>query len=92
MSQVLWTASALADLRAIRAYIAQFNPGAAREVADSLIDAGDRLADFPNRGRPVPRGTMRELIADTPYIIRYRIDGDVVVMCVRHAARRPTDP
>lgn len=36
---------------------------------------------------------MRELIADYPYIIRYRIVADdVLILRVRHAARRPTDP
>jgi plasmid stabilization system protein ParE len=36
---------------------------------------------------------MRELISTYPYIIRYHIDGDkVVILRVRHTARRPTNP
>jgi len=36
---------------------------------------------------------MRELVTARPYIIRYRIVGDeVVILRVRHAAQRPTDP
>lgn len=40
------------------------------------------------------RGTnMRELISTYPYIIRYFIDGDtVVILRVRHTSRRPTNP
>jgi plasmid stabilization system protein ParE len=36
---------------------------------------------------------MREVMTASPYIIRYRIDGGkVVILRVRHAARRPTAP
>jgi toxin ParE1/3/4 len=83
----------LADLGDIRAYIEQFNPRAAREVAASLRGFGDSLAAFPNRGRQVPGTTMRELISKYPYIIRYRVVADrVVILRVRHGARRPTNP
>lgn len=93
MTEVVWTEPALAHLEAIRAYIRQFNPKAARQVAASLKALGDDLNHFPHRGRPV-RGTgLRELVSTYPYIIRYAIDGDVVVILrVRHASRRPTNP
>ena len=36
---------------------------------------------------------MRELVTAYPYIIRYRIRRDeVVILRVRHASHRPTDP
>ncbi len=36
---------------------------------------------------------MRELVSAYPYIIRYRIDGDtVVILRIRHTSRRPTNP
>ena len=35
---------------------------------------------------------MRELVSVHPYIIRYRIAGDdVVILRVRHTSRRPTN-
>jgi addiction module RelE/StbE family toxin len=93
LSEVVWTEPALAQLAAIRAYIAQFNPRAAAHVAAGLRDAGNSLTHFPHRGRPVPRTDMRELVTVYPYIIRYRIDGDtVVILRVRHTSRRPTNP
>jgi plasmid stabilization system protein ParE len=93
LSEVLWTEPALANLRAIRTYIEQFNPKAAREVAASLRALGDGLSHFPHRGRLVPGTTMRELVSTYPYIIRYLVDGDtVVILRVRHASRRPTTP
>ena len=40
-----------------------------------------------NRG-----ATMRELVTVSPYVIRYRFIGnDVVILRVRHSARRPTN-
>jgi toxin ParE1/3/4 len=74
-------------------YVMEFNPRAAQQMADALLSAGDSLEQFPHRGRPV-RGTgMRELVSVDPYIIRYEVDGDdVVILRVRHGARRPTNP
>jgi plasmid stabilization system protein ParE len=57
-----------------------------------LTAAGDRLANFPHRGRPVAKTDMRELVTTYPYI-RYRIVRDEVrILRVRHTARRPTNP
>ena len=95
MNSVLWTARALADLQQIRAYIAKFNPQAAASVAATLRNAGDTLARLPQRGRLLtgaPAAT-RELVTDYRYIIRYRVVGEeVVIMRVRHGARRPSRP
>ena len=93
MNEVIWTEPALAHLAAIRAYIGQFNPKAAQSIAVTLKAAGDSLARFPHRGRAVPGTTMRELVADGPYVIRYVIEGNrVIVLRVRHGARKPTTP
>lgn len=93
LNEVIWTDPALAHLRAIRAYIEQFNPRAARNVAASLKASGDSLAHFPHRGRPVPGTEIRELVSNYPYVIRYFIDGNrIVILRVRHTSRRPTNP
>lgn len=93
MTEVVWTAEALANLRNLRAYIERFNPSAAERVATQLIEAGDSLATLPNRGRPVPGTSMRELASVVPYVIRYRVaDEKVAILRVRHGARRPTKP
>jgi len=93
LTKVVWSNTALAHIRFIRAYIEQFNPRAARELADGLTAAGDSLAAFPRRGRPVPGTDRRELVTAYPYIIRYRIAGDTVrILRVRHTVRRPTIP
>jgi len=41
----------LAHLEAIRAYINQFNPQTARQVADNLKTLGDSLSHFSERGQ-----------------------------------------
>jgi toxin ParE1/3/4 len=59
-------------------------------MAGALLAAGDSLAAFPNRGRIVPRTTLREWTIVYPYIIRYRVAADHVrILRVRHGARRP---
>jgi len=86
---VILTRSAIADLRGIREYIRQFNPDAAARVAAALVAAVDRLRNLPDRGRGIG-SSRRELLAVWPYVIRYRIDGEVVVVLrVRHGKRRP---
>ena len=66
-------------------YLMDFNPRAAIHLAESLLEAGDSLNNFPHRGRLV-RGTgMRELVTVSPYIIRYRVTADtVIILRVRH--------
>ena len=90
MRSVVWTLSALADLADIRRYIAAFNPDAAQRIAARLIAVGNGLVNFPERGRPVPDTDLREATVVYPYIIRYRVDGDrVLILRVRHGMRRP---
>jgi plasmid stabilization system protein ParE len=90
---VVWTRTALRGVWRAYDYIYDFNPPAAARMADALVKAGDSLVNFPHRGRPVRGTTMPELVTVSPYIIRYRITGnDVVILRVRHSARRPTSP
>ncbi len=84
MTKALWAPSALADLRAIRRYIDQFNPAAAEDLAARLLTAADSLVCFPLRGRLAENGT-REWPLVYPYVIRYEIVGGVVhILRVRH--------
>jgi toxin ParE1/3/4 len=74
-------------------YIFDFNPRAAERMAEALFDAGKSLGSLPLRGRPVRGTAMRELVSVHPYMIRYRIVGDdVVILRIRHISRRPTNP
>ena len=89
MARVLWTEPARQDLEDIRSYIGRFSPLAAQRMAVRLRAAADSLREHPDRGRSIARG-RRELTIIRPYLIRYRLDGEIVVILrIRHGARRP---
>ena len=88
--RIVWSEPARNDLQSIRAYIGQFNPGAAQLMATRILAAAENLAERAERGRPIGKG-RRELTIVWPYLIRYRIAGDaVLILRIRHGARRPT--
>ena len=81
------------DVEGIRRYIGNFNPHAARDMAERIIETGNSLSVFPYRGRQVPGTRLRVTAFARPYIIRYRVDPDrVVILRVRHGARRSRSP
>jgi len=87
--QVVWTRGAAVELRTIRAYVAQFSPLAAQRLAARLHRAASSLEGSPDRGRLISRG-RRELAVIHPYLIRYVLEGDrVVILEIRHGAREP---
>lgn len=87
--QVIWSRRALADVAAIQAYVEQFSPLAAQRLALRLLNAGDSLCEFPERARAVAGG-RRVLASVKPYLIYYRVEAkSVVIITVRHGARRP---
>jgi toxin ParE1/3/4 len=71
LAQVVWSDSAIAGVVAIRAFIAEEDPGAAASIAAELVAAGDSLALFPFRGSPVVGG--RHKLVVRPYLIFYRV-------------------
>jgi addiction module RelE/StbE family toxin len=87
--RVVWTEQARTNLAAIRDYIAEFSPLAAQRFALKLVAAAEDLSQNPDRGRLVGRH-HRELAIIRPYLIRYRVEeGEVLILRIRHAARRP---
>jgi addiction module RelE/StbE family toxin len=85
-----WTRPALRDLEAIGDYIARENPAAAARIVTAILDLADRLAEFPDMGRPgrVP-GTRELVVADTAFIAPYRVrEAAVEILAVFHASRR----
>ncbi len=76
-------------MRGIRDYIGQFNPSAASRLAGRLVATAESLAEFSERGRPIG-GNRREMVVVWPYVIRYRVDADrVVILRIRHGAQKP---
>ena len=70
----VWTRAAIRDLTHIREYIARENPDAAREIARRIVDAAERIIQFPEVGRLGRVSGNRELIVSgTHYLIVYRM-------------------
>jgi toxin ParE1/3/4 len=88
--QIKWHRKARQDLRHVKAYIAEDNPQAAAQVAAHILRAVERLLTNPGIGRPGRVMDTRELvITGTPYLVPYRVMGDVIVILrVLHGARR----
>jgi addiction module RelE/StbE family toxin len=87
--RVKWLRTALANLNAEAEYIAQDNPLAASRTVGAIVTAVGQLAKYPAMGRAGRVSGTRELVvADTPYIIPYRVRGDTVeILRVFHARR-----
>ena len=88
--EILWRASALNDLEAIRDFIAQDNQRAAARVPASIQAAVDRLAQYPNLGREGRvEGTRELVIANAPYLVAYRVvEDEVRILAVIHTSRQ----
>ncbi|CAE6698886.1 MAG: type II toxin-antitoxin system RelE/ParE family toxin [Thermomicrobiales bacterium] len=87
---LIWTRRAIADVQAIKQFIAQDSPHAAQLVAQRLVAAVDRLTLFPESGRIVPEladPQIREVVQGS-YRIVYRLLGQQAhILTVHHSAR-----
>jgi toxin ParE1/3/4 len=89
MADVVWTDEAFEQVEEIVAYIEASNLRAAADMGDRLFALGESLAVSLHRGRPVGNA-IRELVTVRPYILRYTVRSDVVmILNVRHSRRRP---
>jgi len=90
MGQVRWTEQAAKDLDCIARYIAEDSPHHASLFVIDLLEAVERLRDFPELGRMVPEVSdprIREIILGN-YRAVYRLKGnDVEILTVHHGAR-----
>jgi toxin ParE1/3/4 len=87
VARVIWMPRAIHDLEAIRGYLDQFNEAASARLSARLVTLGESLADFPERGSPLPNG-RRQLATVWPYLLYYRYDGEAVrILGIRHGAR-----
>jgi len=85
--EVRWTRPGLADFIEAQNYIALDNPQAAARIAELVWSAAERLGDNPLLGRKGHLAHTREwVVADTPYLIVYRLHNDTAeILRVWHA-------
>jgi plasmid stabilization system protein ParE len=89
--KVLLRDSVLADLEGISSWIANDNPSAARGVVLRILDAIERLGEFPGLGHAGKvAGTREWVVRGLPYIIVCEVDmglAELTVLAVFHGAR-----
>lgn len=90
---VKWLRKALKNLEQAYDYIAETDADAAIALVLKVRAATDQLAEFPMMGR-VGRvnGTRELVIANTPYLVIYRVKGSAVeILRMLHSARKYPD-
>lgn len=88
MARIIWTDSAIGDLRAIGEFYSRSSPEFAGAIVTDLYESVGRLADYPQSGRVVPEldgQTLRELIHRGFRIIYEVGDDELHVLTVLHA-------
>ena len=88
--QIRWTEKANRNLDDVEAYIAQDNSEAAIWMVLKIIRAVEELLNRPALGRPGRvQGTRELVIGGTPFIVPYRVRGEVLeILAVLHGARK----
>jgi toxin ParE1/3/4 len=90
---IKWTRKALKNLKQAYEFIAIDNPDAAVEVVIKIRAATEKLEAFPNLGKTGRvEGTRELVIANTPYLLVYRVKGKTVeILRVLHSSKRYPD-
>lgn len=91
---IRWSRRALDSLYEGLAYIARFNPEAARNIRGSILEALDYARAFPEATRMVPEEgnpRIREVLRE-PFRIIYEIpEREIHVLVVRRMERSPLE-
>lgn len=95
MADVVWTESAMSDLREIVRFVRQQSPEKARALAARLAQAPMHLSHSPRMGRVAPKvgdEHIRELVSLRPYRIFYVIRDDTCYVArIFHSSRDLSD-
>lgn len=85
--RLIWLEEAVQDIARLKRFLEVKNPIAARRTARCILDGAKMLQQHPEAGAPMGDG-RRELFLPfgaSAYVLRYRVDGDdVVVIRVWH--------
>jgi toxin ParE1/3/4 len=84
----VWSPEAIDDLAALRAYIEQDDPAAARRVALHIVESIETLLpNNPEMGQPGRVPGTRELVI--PFVVPYRVVRNTIqILRIFHGARR----
>jgi toxin ParE1/3/4 len=90
--RLIWSRSALDELKSQITYVARDNPAVARRVAARIRAAGDALAEFATGHPGRVAETYEKSVSGLPYILAYAIDRSgtaekIHILHVIHTAR-----
>jgi toxin ParE1/3/4 len=91
--KAIWLRRAAADLRIIRAYIAEHDPRAAVSVAQRIKQTVEHVKVHPQMGRQAARDDVRLMtVPGLPYLVPYRVRNNrIEILRVFHTAQvRPS--
>jgi toxin ParE1/3/4 len=94
--QIIWSQTAVGDLRQIVEFITQDDASAAARLADRILRRIERAAELPFSNRAVPEKadeSIRESVL-RPYRIVYQVDDQrnvIHILRIWHAARGVPD-
>ncbi|UJW87523.1 type II toxin-antitoxin system RelE/ParE family toxin [Devosia sp. SL43] len=90
--EIIWSPEAQGEVQAIVAYIADFDPVAARDIRLRLEAVVLPLAEHPYLFRSGRVLGTRELVVSPNYIIVYRVTDHVRIVSVLHARQEYPSP
>jgi len=83
--KVVWTSVAIEKLDEIERFIAQDNPKRASDFIDTLLEKGDLIGLYPDRGRAVPEiayPEIREVFAGNYRVVYRRTPDRIEILTV----------
>jgi len=80
---LIWLPEARIDIQCLFDFLIAVNPAAAGKAIRAIGSGADRLRDHPELGHIMEDGPRRELFlpfGGGAYILRYRVEGETVVI------------
>ena len=84
MAELVWLPGAWQDIERLFLFLRDKNPQAAKNAIKAIRIGAKQLTSFPEAGRPMEDETERRELTvafgDSAYVLRYRLDGEIVVI------------
>ena len=86
-----YTVTALRQIEQVLSYVEARSTQGAANIRQRILTAAVLVQGHPYAGQATTRPSVRRVVLSPyPYILFYRITGDeIIVMRLRHSARRP---
>ena len=87
---IVFSPDAVADVERLRTFLDQVNPEAARRAMAVILNAIERLQEFPELGMPTTDADIRQIVVrfgTSGYIVRYTVTtptADIFVTRIWH--------